>query len=496
MLEAAQEARRRVLADMAQRRRAVTDQIDQFRAARDELSAAVSGVRADLDAILDNLARADDNARSAAAAAHHAPRAEDEQSLVDEAERAAAAIGLEAPTAPGTTALLDQATGRSEDPGLGDAPATDPRGLSPLRDPLAPEDSEPAVRFVSVPASSAGRSPLRVQDVAAVVEAAVEVAPAPVPSADEPSEDLAGAVDQAEPAADVDRLFARLRAGLPDDEVVEAQATVGAAEPAPDAAAQAGAPARPSRRGRQAEATEPAAPTAEDEPGDEQDLEKSSPTGADAEALARRAEVLDPVSSALARRLKRALQDDQNRLLDQLRQGTGEWSDDLLTGEEAQRELYRKAAAPQLREAVSAGIGFARSLGPATRAKAPTADAKVVDAMAEELAASVVTLLRRRLESDGMPDAAERVGAAYREWRGERIQRLAEDRSLDAFSAGVLAGVPEGTALRWVTGEGGPGCADCDDNALAGEVVSGEEFPTGHRHPPAHAGCRCLVLPA
>jgi hypothetical protein len=23
----------------------------------------------------------------------------------------------------------------------------------------------------------------------------------------------------------------------------------------------------------------------------------------------------------------------------------------------------------------------------------------------------------------------------------------------------------------------------------------GTHFPTGHQHPPAHAGCRCLVVP-
>jgi len=26
-------------------------------------------------------------------------------------------------------------------------------------------------------------------------------------------------------------------------------------------------------------------------------------------------------------------------------------------------------------------------------------------------------------------------------------------------------------------------------------VGAGAPFPTGHAHPPAHAGCRCLVAP-
>jgi hypothetical protein len=41
---------------------------------------------------------------------------------------------------------------------------------------------------------------------------------------------------------------------------------------------------------------------------------------------------------------------------------------------------------------------------------------------------------------------------------------------------------------------GGP-CPDCDDNALAGPTPRGEVFPTGQPHPPAHAGCRCLLVP-
>ncbi len=88
----------------------------------------------------------------------------------------------------------------------------------------------------------------------------------------------------------------------------------------------------------------------------------------------------------------------------------------------------------------------------------------------------------------------ERVGAAYREWRGERIERLVGDYALEAFSIGVAA-ASGGNGLRWVLAGGGTGCADCDDNALAGVVSPGEEFPTGHHHPPAHAGCRCLVVP-
>jgi hypothetical protein len=47
----------------------------------------------------------------------------------------------------------------------------------------------------------------------------------------------------------------------------------------------------------------------------------------------------------------------------------------------------------------------------------------------------------------------------------------------------------------WAVDPNGPACADAEDNALAGVITHGEHFPTGHQHPLAHAGCRCLVVP-
>ena len=52
-----------------------------------------------------------------------------------------------------------------------------------------------------------------------------------------------------------------------------------------------------------------------------------------------------------------------------------------------------------------------------------------------------------------------------------------------------------GAQLEWVAvaGSGDAPCPDCEDNGLSGAQRPGEEFPTGHRHPPAHPGCRCLL---
>jgi hypothetical protein len=41
----------------------------------------------------------------------------------------------------------------------------------------------------------------------------------------------------------------------------------------------------------------------------------------------------------------------------------------------------------------------------------------------------------------------------------------------------------------------GQPCADAEDNALAGALPCGEAFPTGDVLPPAHPGCRCILVP-
>jgi hypothetical protein len=129
-------------------------------------------------------------------------------------------------------------------------------------------------------------------------------------------------------------------------------------------------------------------------------------------------------------------------------------------------------------------------------------EAPSVDDIASDLAAAIVVPLRRRLEGEGAgvgtgDDAAvvEHVGAAFRDWKGARVERLVGDEAVAAFSRAALAATPSRVSLRWVVDDEGAECPDCDDNALAGPVPRGEAFPTGHPHPPAHAGCRCLLAP-
>ena len=187
--------------------------------------------------------------------------------------------------------------------------------------------------------------------------------------------------------------------------------------------------------------------------------------------------------------VKRALGDDQNRLLDRLRSAPSRTIDELLGPEDEHVDVYAAAARGHLVEAFTAGTVFAG----AKAAAVPEGDA--VDQAAARAGA-------RRGDHAAPPDGrgraatvGDRVGAAFREWRGERVERLAGDYATQAFSAGVVAARHRRTSCA---GWSRPPTAarTATDNALAGAVRASESFPTGHAHPPAHSGCRCLVAPA
>jgi hypothetical protein len=63
-----------------------------------------------------------------------------------------------------------------------------------------------------------------------------------------------------------------------------------------------------------------------------------------------------------------------------------------------------------------------------------------------------------------------------------------------AYARGAYDGSPPAAMLRWIPADPGQ-CPDCDDNALE-PTLKGKAFPTGQPHPPAHPGCRCLVVPS
>ena len=470
MIEQAHEARRRVLADLAQRRRAVMLQIEQFRAARDQVGSSIVGVRREMDRLLSDLSRADDEARAAAAEVARRGAVVAEGDLLAEGEQAVAGLGVSAPEEPPAPAVLPETM-----IGLTETLSTAPSG--------GPDDTQLVPSVTEPPPSDPGPG--------------YEPEPPPVALGPEESgtEEPPWALSEPEPVgSSVEGLFARLRAGQDDENAEPDSATTMGLEVGSVVASEEG----PSAESVAEEA--PASVAAEDEPAPqgpgpaEGADEPASEPGPDDAARVRRGELLDPVVAKLARRLKRALQDDQNQVLDRLRAGDGSWSAEVMGPEAEHREAFAGAALPFLEDALKAGIAFGRNGG--RTARVTGADRQAVGELADSLAGTVVTLLRRRMgeEEGGGDDATERVGAAYREWRGERIERLVGDSALSAFSLGVIRGAGRGAHLRWVLAGTGHDCADCEDNALAESLEAGDEFPTGHRHPPAHAGCRCLIV--
>jgi hypothetical protein len=89
----------------------------------------------------------------------------------------------------------------------------------------------------------------------------------------------------------------------------------------------------------------------------------------------------------------------------------------------------------------------------------------------------------------------EHLRAVYRQWKVQQVEECARHGALTAFNVGAFAATPPVAALQWLVDDDGH-CPDCDDNALAGPTAPGEAFPTGQAHPPAHAGCRCVLAPA
>ena len=231
----------------------------------------------------------------------------------------------------------------------------------------------------------------------------------------------------------------------------------------------------------------------ETEPEIDEEVEAEGP---DAALIARRDSLLSPISAQLSSHIKRALGDDQNRLLDVLRSSPNLAGEALLGPEDLHLSTFITAAQGHLSDAFAAGTVFGGGDEGAPSSNGAVASNGAVDQAAAGLSRTVVTMLRRRI-GDGAEDGeevADRVGSAFREWRGERIERLVGDFAVQAFSAGVAASSAPDGMVRWVM-TSPTGCSDCDDNALAGAVPLADGFPTGHAYPPAHSGCRCLVAP-
>jgi hypothetical protein len=227
---------------------------------------------------------------------------------------------------------------------------------------------------------------------------------------------------------------------------------------------------------------------------DEPRPEPAPTSDADENLLQARDAVTEPLAGQLTKRMKRALQDEQNASLDRLRTSRGTVTvEQILAPPGDQRAPYRSLAVPFLEQAARAGSASSK-FGPVSVG---------VEDLAAQLADDIAGALRSRLDtvlaaatSEGLDlsGMGERISSVYREWKVQKLERLAVHYLVAAHERGGFLAHPEGTPLRWLVDDEGP-CPDCEDNALAGPTPRGERFPTGQLHPPAHLGCRCLLTP-
>ena len=212
-----------------------------------------------------------------------------------------------------------------------------------------------------------------------------------------------------------------------------------------------------------------------------------------------RNEELSPVVVAMARKLKRVLADEQNTVLGHVRTKRSSLDIDAVLGTEAEHSArYASAVAEDSMAAASAGAKSVKAAGGSSRRVTQKA-----------IAAHAVSAITAGLVAGFREDARIAIGEAegdrevllglirdvYRSWKTERIDSHVDDIACSSYSHGAYLALEPGSKITWMAEPDTNCCSECEDNSLGGSVVRGDDFPTGHSHPPAHAGCRCLVAP-
>jgi DivIVA domain-containing protein len=463
MVNEARAYRERVLSELARRRELAREQIEQLLLGRDRLMQSFERARlvaVDVVAELQPLGEPDEYVNLS-------PTTGPVPVMVPNSPRPADTPETDTP---------ETDTPETDTPAT-DTPATDtPETEVAVAEPVSEDaDADTAADDVEVDVEAnvdeAGDDQVVVDTGDADEVAAVEAAAVEDVDGSEQSDEASGSPVEAHDDVVVD-LFARLRADASlvavDDELVDDVAESGASDDAVEA---------------EAEAEPDGDLVVEATPFDERDAE------------------LTPLIVASAKKLKRVLADEQNEVLDALRRREPVRTlADLLPPPAEHLGRYRTAIVDDLLVAANAGASLVTSGRVARLKKADAAKAAAAgDAVLDEW---LIVPLRERLERcviDGGGDNAgitQRVRAVYREWKTQHIDEQLDDVIRAAHGNGAFAALDTGVAVQWVADPSHDVCADCDDNTLGGSLAAGDTFPTGHVSPPAHLGCRCLLLPA
>jgi len=214
-----------------------------------------------------------------------------------------------------------------------------------------------------------------------------------------------------------------------------------------------------------------------------------------------RDEVLEPIMVLITRKMKRVLADEENSMLTYLQ---GKKSvvalEKVLPSADEHLQMYVEALSEDV---ISAAMAGAQSLSKSLKAdlrKRVTRSA-VMQVVSRTMDESTIRPLRKKIQraveqSNGDKDEMSNlIRSVYREMKMQRVEQQVSDIARMAYSRGAYLVLDQGTQVCWMVDPNGPSCADAEDNSLAGSTDLGSEFPTGHVHPTAHAGCRCLIAP-
>ena len=216
-----------------------------------------------------------------------------------------------------------------------------------------------------------------------------------------------------------------------------------------------------------------------------------------------RDEILVPLTLTMGRKTKRVLADELNQILDTLRGKAVVKTLDAIVGpknEHAKR--FCAALAPSIKSAAVAGARSLHASGsmPSDR-DLSAAVAKQMKAIDEFIVTSIVEPLRERLSRSisqaggSNAELSSLVRVVYREWKNQIVDESINDIAYTAYGRGALSVLTPDMNVCWKFDPAGPACADAEDNSLAGTISGCDAFPTGHTHAPAHAGCRCAIVP-
>lgn len=217
-----------------------------------------------------------------------------------------------------------------------------------------------------------------------------------------------------------------------------------------------------------------------------------------AEILAVRDRVVSDIPASVARRLKREFADLENELLDEVRRARrGVDPVDLLPDADELVERFLGGLGNEIEELVDGAREFVDDLaGPAAPVSVAEIESDLRRIVGDALASPVsLRLGRAATQDDGGGDVVDRLRLAFREWRRERLADVAGDLATAVLNVAVQASLGRTGSACWVVDSAGAPCPDAEDNSLGGAVRCGSPFPTGDLAPPAHAGCRCQLVP-